>query len=169
MTGTGTGTGPGIGTARAGQARAATSGVVVAVDVGTVRVGVAASDPTGTLASPVVTLARDARGGADLEALAALVADRAAVEVVVGLPRTLAGREGPSVRMARSYAEALAARVAPVPVRLVDERLTTVVATRALRGSGVRAKAARGVVDQAAAVALLQGVLDGAHRQDQGR
>ena len=136
-------------------------GVVVAVDVGTVRVGVAASDPSGLLASPVATLARDPRGDADLDGLAALVAEREAVEVVVGLPRHLSGREGESVAMARSYAEALAARVAPVPVRLVDERLTTVTAERDLRAAGVAGRARRAVVDQAAAVALLQSVLDG--------
>lgn len=135
-------------------------GVVVAVDVGTVRVGVAASDPSGLLAAPVVTLRRDARTGTDLVELAALVRARDAVEVVVGLPRTLAGREGPSVMMARDYAAALAARVAPVPVLLLDERLTTVLAEQALRGSGVRGRARRAVVDQAAAVALLQGHLD---------
>jgi len=138
------------------------TGVLVAVDVGTVRVGVAASDPARVLASPVATLRRDARAGTDLAALAALVRDRCAVEVVVGLPRTLAGREGAAVTMARGYAEQLAPLVAPVPVRLVDERLTTVLAEQALRGSGVRGRARRAVVDQAAAVALLQGVLDGA-------
>lgn len=133
------------------------SGVVVALDVGTVRVGVAASDPSQVLASPVRTLAAD-----DLAGAATIVEERGAVRVVVGLPRTLAGREGPSVAMARSYAERLAPLVAPVPVELVDERLTTVLATQALRGSGVRARKQRGVIDQAAAVALLQGVLDGA-------
>lgn len=133
----------------------------MAVDVGTVRVGVAASDPSRLLASPVATLRRDARGGSDLDELARLVLERGAVQVVVGLPRTLAGREGPSVAMARAYAEELRPRVEPVPVRLVDERLTTVVAERALRGSGVKGRARRAVVDQAAAVALLQSVLDG--------
>lgn len=134
-------------------------GVVVAVDVGTVRVGVAASDPRGVLASPVATLRRDAAHGSDLDAVAALVRDRDASEVVVGLPRTLAGREGPSVAMARDYAAALAPRVAPVPLVLVDERLTTVIGAQALRTSG-RGRGARAVIDQAAAVALLQGHLD---------
>jgi len=138
------------------------AGARVAVDVGTVRVGVAASDPRGVLASPVATLARDPRGGADLAAVAALVRERDAVEVVVGLPRTLAGRDGASAEMARDYAAALTPLVAPAAVRLVDERLTTVVAERALRAGGVRGRSARGVVDQAAAVALLQGVLDAA-------
>lgn len=131
------------------------AGVVVAFDVGSVRVGVAASDPRRVLASPVATLR-----AADLAGAAALVAERAAALVVVGLPRTLAGREGASVAMARRYAEQLAALVAPVPVELVDERLTTVVGERVLAGAGVRGRARRAVVDQAAAVALLQGVLD---------
>lgn len=130
-------------------------GVLVALDVGTVRVGVAASDPQQVLASPVDTLP-----AADLAAAAAIVREREAVRVLVGLPRTLAGREGPAVAMARAYADRLAPLVAPVPVELVDERLTTVLAERALSGAGVRGRSRRAVVDQAAAVALLQGVLD---------
>lgn len=128
--------------------------------MGTVRVGVAASDPDGVLASPVVTLTRDPRTGRDLDELAGIVRDRAAVEVVIGLPRHLSGREGASVQMAREYADALAGRIAPVPIRLVDERLTTVSAGRSLRASGVRGKASRAVIDQAAAVALLQAALE---------
>lgn len=135
-------------------------GVRIGVDVGTVRVGVAASDPGGVLASPVATLTRDPRTGRDLDELAGIVRDRGAVEVVVGLPRHLSGREGASVHMAREYADALGERIAPVPVRLVDERLTTVSAGRSLRASGVRGKASRAVIDQAAAVALLQSALE---------
>lgn len=140
------------------------AGVIVAVDVGTVRVGVAACDPSRILASPVSTLTRDVSGGADLRALAAIVVEREAVEVVVGLPKTLAGREGPSVQMARDYAALLAPLIEPVPVSLVDERLTTVVATASLRAGGVSGRRQRGMIDQAAAVALLQGVLDGKGR-----
>lgn len=135
-------------------------GVRIGVDVGSVRVGVAASDPRGVLATPVTTLHRDARRGSDLQALAHLVAEREAAEVLVGLPRTLAGRSGAAADAARSYAAALAGRVAPVPVRLVDERLTTVTATRNLRETGVRGPAARAAVDAAAAVVLLQAALD---------
>lgn len=135
-------------------------GVLVALDVGTVRVGVAASDPHQVLASPVATLP-----AADLAGAAAIVREREAVRVVIGLPRTLAGREGPSVAMARAYADRLAPLVAPVPVDLVDERLTTVIAERALAVAGIRAKGRRAVVDQAAAVALLQGVLDSSGRR----
>jgi putative holliday junction resolvase len=130
--------------------------VVVAVDVGTVRVGVAASDPDRVLASPVETV--PAPGHARV---AEIVAERAAVLVVVGLPTSLSGAaRSASADMARSWAAALRPLVAPVEVRLVDERLTTVAATTALRASGRSAKRSRGVVDQAAAVALLQGVLD---------
>lgn len=131
-------------------------GVVVAVDVGTVRVGLAASDPDRLLASPVETV--PAPG---LERVAAVVAEREAVLVVVGLPTSLSGRsESASADMARDFAAQLALLVAPVPVELVDERLTTVAATAALRASGKKGKAARSLVDQAAAVALLQGYLD---------
>jgi putative Holliday junction resolvase len=136
------------------------SGVWIGVDVGTVRVGVARSDPGGILASPVVTLPRDAESDADIAELARLVRDSAAVGVVVGLPRTLRNREGSSVDMARDYARRLAVLIAPVPVEHVDERLTTVSAERKLRGSGVRGRERRAVIDQAAAVELLQQWLD---------
>lgn len=136
------------------------TGVRIGVDVGTARVGVAASDPSGTFAHPVETLPRDERSGADVAAIAALVAGRGAVEVVVGLPRLLSGQEGTAARIARDYAGKLAARVAPVPVRLVDERLTTVAAHKRLHDSGVPGRGKRSVVDQAAAVLILQSALD---------
>ncbi|MCV7029119.1 Holliday junction resolvase RuvX [Mycobacterium sherrisii] len=129
------------------------------VDVGTVRIGVAASDPDGILATPVETVRRD-RSGRHLRRLAELVTELQAVEVIVGLPRTLADRTGPSALDAIEVADALARRVAPTPVRLADERLTTVSAQRSLRAAGVRAKAQRAVIDQAAAVAILQSWLD---------
>jgi len=131
-------------------------GVVLAVDVGTVRVGVAASDPHRILASPVETV--PAPGHARV---VELVAEREAVLVVVGLPTSMSGQSrSASADMARDWAAVLAPLVAPVEVRLVDERLTTVSATAALRASGRTARQSRAVVDQAAAVALLQGVLD---------
>ena len=143
----------------------------VGIDVGSVRVGVAASDPSGLLATPVRTVARDATGDAgadnaqviapsDVEEIAALVAELDCIEVVVGLPRSLSGGEGPAAASVRTYAGRLAARVAPVPVRLVDERLTTVDAHRSLRDSGVDSRRHRAVVDQAAAVLILQAALD---------
>jgi putative Holliday junction resolvase len=135
-------------------------GVRIGVDVGTVRVGVAASDPDGLLAVPVATLRRDARSDADIAELAEIVEQRQAVEVVVGLPRSLSGNDGPAARLARDYAALLAARIAPVPVRLVDERLTTVVAHRRMAERGLRSRARRGVVDQEAAVQILQHDLD---------
>lgn len=151
--------GPGRG-GSAEQGRApggpAQSGVVLAVDVGTVRVGVAASDPYRVLASPVETVPAPA-----LDRVAELVRERAAVLVVVGLPTSLSGRSGSaSADMARAFVARLLPLVAPVPVELVDERLTTVAATAALRASGRKGKRARAVVDQAAAVVLLQSVLD---------
>jgi putative Holliday junction resolvase len=137
------------------------AGVRLGVDVGRVRVGVAASDPDGVLATPVVTLRRD---GSDVDALAALVAERGVVEVVVGLPVGLSGREGAAATAARAYADELAHRITTVAVRLVDERFTTVVAERALRAGARRggARARRTVVDQQAAVVILQAALDAA-------
>jgi len=129
------------------------------VDVGTVRIGVAVSDPDGMMATPLETVRRD-RGAGHVRRLAALVGELGVVEVVVGLPRTLADRAGPSADDAIEVADALAGRIAPVPVRMADERLTTVSATRFLRAAGVRAREQRGMIDQAAAVAILQGWLD---------
>lgn len=129
------------------------------IDVGTVRIGVAASDPDGILATPVETVRRD-RGDRYLRRLGALVDELEVVEVVVGLPRTLADRAGTSAADAVELAGALADRVTPVPVRLADERLTTVSASRSLREAGVRAREQRAMIDQAAAVAILQGWLD---------
>lgn len=133
------------------------TGVVLAVDVGTVRVGVAASDSRRVLASPVETVR--APGHARV---AELVVERDAVLVLVGLPVSLSGRAGSaSAAMAREWAGALQPLV-EVPVQLLDERLTTAAATAQLRASGRSARQSRPVVDQAAAVALLQGYLDSA-------
>lgn len=132
------------------------------VDVGSVRIGVAVSDPDGILATPVETVARDRRKSSDkhLRRLTALVDDYDVVEVVVGLPRTLADRSGSAAEDAVALADQLAPRIAPIPVRLADERLTTVAAQRSLREAGVRAKGQRSVIDQAAAVGILQNWLD---------
>jgi putative holliday junction resolvase len=132
------------------------TGVRLGVDPGSVRVGVATCDPAGLIATPVRTLER---GRGDLDALAALVAERDAVEVVVGLPTSLSGRAGPAAEAAEAYAVTLATRV-PVPVRLVDERFSTVGAQRELRASGVDTRRGRSKIDQAAAVIILQGALD---------
>jgi putative Holliday junction resolvase len=138
-----------------------TTGVRIGVDVGSVRVGVAASDPEGRLAFPV-TAVRRRSDGADLDELAAVIAEREAIEVVVGLPRTLSGGEGVAVTAARAYGAALGERVAPVPVTYADERLTTATADRQLRAARPRASARerRGAVDAAAAAGILQSYLD---------
>jgi putative holliday junction resolvase len=129
------------------------------VDVGTVRIGVATCDPDGILATPVETVRRE-KSGRHLRRLRQLVAEYEAVEVIVGLPRTLADRAGTSALDAIDIADRLAERITPVPVRLADERLTTVTAQRSLREAGIKARGQRAVVDQAAAVAILQGWLD---------
>ena len=123
------------------------------VDVGSVRVGVAVCDPDGLIATPLETLSREAA----VARLAELVAEYDVVEIVLGLPRTLAGREGPAAEAAHAFGAELA--VLPVPVVLYDERLTTVVATQQLRGR-VKGRKQRAVIDQVAAVAILQGYLD---------
>lgn len=135
-------------------------GVRLGIDVGSVRVGVAASDPNGVLAYPVTTLRRDQTGERDMDELAAIVKDKEVVLVVVGLPRSLSGRDGRAAELASAYARTLATRIDPVPVRLTDERFTTVMASRTLSQQGVRGRRQRAVVDQAAAVLILQGFLD---------
>lgn len=135
-------------------------GVWFGIDVGSVRVGVARSDPRGMLAFPVATLARDSRKHTDIDQLVEMLAEYEAVGVVVGLPRTLAGRDGAAVAAAREFADALSSRVPDLPLRYVDERMTTVVAQRNLSASGVRSRSQRAMIDQAAAVEILQSFLD---------
>lgn len=129
------------------------------IDVGSVRVGVAISDPTGTLASPLETVQR-ARDESDLDHIAALVTEHEVTEVIVGEPRHLSGASGASAREARAYSRSLAGRIGSVPVHLVDERLSTVTAARSLRANGLDSRAQRPVIDQAAAVVILQQYLD---------
>ena len=136
------------------------SGRVLGIDVGSVRVGVAMSDATGTLASPLETLQR-AKDGSDLDRLAALVVEHEVTEVVVGEPRHLSGASGASAQDADAYARALVGRIgADVPVHMIDERLSTVSAASSLRASGVDSRRQRPVIDQAAAVVILQSYLD---------
>ncbi|WP_326832793.1 Holliday junction resolvase RuvX [Arthrobacter cryoconiti] len=134
------------------------------VDVGMVRVGLAACDPDGILATPVKTLTRDAKRNSDIRLVAKEAGTRNAVEVFVGLPRTLKGAEKASAEMARGYAALLVTELARVgldtPVRLIDERLTTVSAHQALHAAGLDGREHRKVVDQAAAVGILQHALD---------
>lgn len=137
------------------------------VDVGTVRVGVALSDATGMLASPLETLRR-AKDGSDLDRLAGLVVTHEVVEVVVGLPRHLSGASGASAQDASTYAAALTSRIGDVPVHLVDERLSTVTAASHLRAGGIDSRRQRAVIDQAAAVVILQTYLDSRPRSGGG-
>lgn len=137
------------------------TGVRLGIDPGDARIGVARSDPTGFLATPVETVKR---GRGDLARIGTILAEIAQestmVEVVVGLPRSLKGGENPATAKVRDFAAALARRVAPLPVRLVDERLTTVSAEAMLRDRGRKGQDRRAVVDQAAAVLILQHALD---------
>lgn len=137
------------------------SGVRLAVDPGSVRIGVARSDPAGVLATPLTVLRRGKRS---LDALASLAAAEEAMEILVGLPRSLSGREGPAAVAAKRFAADLAARVAPLPVRLVDERFTTATAHEALRASGHDSRARRQTVDSAAAAVLLEAALESERR-----
>ena len=131
-------------------------GVRLGVDVGKARVGVAVCDREGLLATPVATLARP---DADERSFRLLVEEYGAVEIVVGLPLSLSGGDTASTTDAREFAAAVAGWTG-VPVRLVDERLSTVSAQRALRDAGRRTKGSRPVIDQVAAVIILQNALD---------
>lgn len=141
----------------------------IGLDVGTVRIGVAASDRDARLAMPVETVPRETgmkgpdRG--DIDRLIDIITEYDAVEVVVGLPRDLKGNGSASVKQAREIAFRIRRRLTAagreIPVRLGDERLTTVVATQALRASGINERDGRKVIDQAAAVEILQTWLDG--------
>jgi putative Holliday junction resolvase len=134
-------------------------GRVMGVDVGKVRVGLALSDPSRSLASPLETVRR-AKDGSDLDRLAALVVEHEVTEVVVGDPKHLSGASGASAKDASAYSRALAGRLGEVPVHLLDERLSTVTAANHLREGGLDSRRQRSVIDQAAAVVILQQFLD---------
>ncbi|WP_194411630.1 Holliday junction resolvase RuvX [Microbacterium cremeum] len=131
-------------------------GARLGVDVGTARVGVARSDPDGLLATPVETVPRDEGAVARVVALAQ---EHSVVEILVGLPLNLRGEDTRSTLDAREFAAAVA-EAAGTPVRLIDERLSTVSAHAALRGAGRTQRSSRSIVDQVAAVVLLQQALD---------
>jgi putative Holliday junction resolvase len=133
---------------------------VIGLDLGSKRIGVAVSDRSGTIATPLTVLARRGDHAADHRAIAALVADEEAERLVVGLPLGLDGGVGPAARSALAEAEELAT-VVSVPVETFDERLTTVTADRVLIEAGWRAPARRTVVDKVAAAVMLQAWLDG--------
>ncbi len=139
------------------------TGRVLALDVGSRRLGIAVSDPTGTLATPLLTLPR--RGPAeDASTIGRLAAEHAATVVVAGLPVSLSGREGPAARSVRAYVDELREQLPELAFELADERLSTVTAERALVAGGVRRRARRDVVDQVAASVFLQAWLDARRR-----
>ena len=131
-------------------------GVRLGVDVGSVRIGVAASDPDGIMAFPVETVAT---GEGDAARVAAIASDRGAVTIFVGLPRTLKGAHGASADFAQAFARKVA-ELTTADVRLIDERFSTASASRALTGAGKSAKAQRQIIDQAAAVVILETALE---------
>ncbi len=131
------------------------------VDLGTRRIGLARSDPSGVLASPWRTLVRSGDADADRAAIVAAAHEVSATVIVVGLPRSLSGRDGAAARAARAEADALGAVAGAVPVVLHDERFTTHTAARDLRAAGVAARDQRDRIDAAAAAVMLQGWLDG--------
>ena len=132
----------------------------MACDVGTVRVGLARSDATGTLAVPLPAVPV----GADAVTTVLGVLDEwQAIEVFVGLPLHLSGAEGPSSQFARRWARTLAERT-DVPIRLIDERLSTVEAQRAFRASGRSTRESRSLIDSASAMVVLQSALESEHR-----
>ncbi len=131
-------------------------GARVAIDWGKARVGVAACDPDGLLAHPVETVPNDAR---TLSRLGQLVAEYEAIEVLLGMPKNLAGRDGPAAQAMAQVADRLAQEL-PVPLRVVDERLSTASAARRLAESGRSSRQRRGIIDQAAAVDILEQALE---------
>ena len=140
------------------------------VDVGDVRVGVATCDPDGLLATPVETIPA---GSGCVSRLVALAGEYDVIDVVVGLPVSLSGREGPAAAKVRAFATELAAAVSPVPVRLFDERMSTMTADSHLRASGMAGtnkqsgRKRRAVIDQVAATVILQAALDAERARDE--
>lgn len=136
---------------------------MIGLDLGSRRVGVAVSDPSGTVATPHTVLQRTGDRRADHRAVADLVRDLGAERVVVGLPLSLDGTTGPAARAVEEEVAALA-NVVGVPVETYDERLTTISAERPMRAAGMRAQSRRQVVDKVAAAVMLQSWLDGRAR-----
>lgn len=133
------------------------TGVRIGVDVGDVRIGVARSDPAGALAVPVEVVAR---GAGDVARIAALAGEYEALEVIVGLPLSMSGREGAAAAKVREFVRGLVVALGDTPVRLVDERLSTVTATRGMRAGGTSVAKGRQRVDAAAAAVIVQTALD---------
>ena len=133
---------------------------VLGVDLGSKRIGIAVSDRSGTIASPLTVVQRSGSVARDHQVIAKLVEEEEAEAVVVGLPLNMNGTAGPAAQAAMKEAKALAT-VVNVPVHTSDERRTTVTADRAMIEAGMNAQARRKVVDKVAAAVLLQHWLDG--------
>ncbi len=129
----------------------------IGIDVGDVRIGVAVCDPDGMLATPVETVAA---GPGAIGRLAELAREYDAIECVVGMPVGLSGREGPAARKVRAFCDDLLAAIDPMPIRLFDERMSTMTAESLLRQGGRSGSSKRSVIDQAAATVILQTALD---------
>lgn len=127
------------------------------VDVGDARIGVASCDPSGMIATPVETVKA---GPGAIGRLAELVTEYEVIECVLGLPVGLSGREGPAAKKVREFARELKRKISPISVRLVDERMSTITAQGQLHASGRNTKNSRSVIDQAAAVVILQSAID---------
>ncbi len=133
------------------------AGVRIAVDVGQVRVGIAKSDSAGILASPVGTYIREKN---DFSGVFSLLKNQEVLEIYVGLPLNMDGTQGKSVQMAQRWARRIARKVAPIPVRMIDERLSSASAHRILQDAGRATITHRAVVDQVAAVIILEQALE---------
>jgi putative Holliday junction resolvase len=142
-------------------------GVRLGVDVGSVRIGIARSDAAGLLAVPVETIDRRKGDQTALTRIVALAHEYEVMEVLVGHPLSMSGSAGPAAHAAAQFAQHLAAAVAETPVRLVDERLSTVTAQRNLHDAGRTHRGSRSVIDQAAAVIVVQHALD--HERASGK
>lgn len=133
-------------------------GTRLGIDVGKARIGVAKCDPQALLATPLETVTRDLTGDTDIEHIVRLAHEWQAIEIIVGLPLSLSGARTPSTEDAQEFAERIAKHF--FEVRLVDERLTTVSAQAQLHSAGRNTKRSRSVIDQAAAVVILQHAID---------
>ncbi len=136
---------------------------VLGLDLGSRRIGVAVSDPSGTIASPYQVIERSGNASDDHDRIAEIVSEVGAERVVVGLPLSLSGKVGPAAEQTMREIEAMA-EVVNVPVEVRDERFTSVSAQRSMRALGVRAGQRRASVDKVAAAVILQSWLDGRHR-----
>lgn len=134
-------------------------GVRLGIDVGSVRIGVARSDPLGRMAIPLETVRRHRRG-ADIRQIMKIAEERSAIEIVIGLPVHLAGTEGASARVARQFGEQLSRKLPGIRICLVDERLSSTQAHGRLAEAGLDSRGQRPVVDQVAAQIILEQALE---------